>query len=336
MMILVFIFYEFLAGISMYYASGYILKKTYKKLDYNGNSDDDNSSDSIIKIASFMAGLTYMFSYFLIFNFKYPQHRVAYALAPIIFLSLIVGLENKKLKYIILTGFLWCVACADMHWTVDGAILLFSVLIFYFIFDIIKSSHKGKLKAFKKSLFFYSKSSIVLVISFICFSAYWFIPGLLMGGTSRYSSLIHAEYLELTNAQSTMINIITKQASYFQTDVVYANSSGIFSSSAIQTLLILLGLVVFIIGMMALLLKRKNRYVLFFSLFILISIFLVAMVNFLPEFGLWVITKAPLHDLYGWDFKWGIISQFVIFSLCFLLGFSIVEILIKIKRAVKK
>ncbi len=374
MMILVFIFYEFLAGISMYYASGYILKKSYlknnnkiitkKKIRYSifkkyfinlsvnpaekihresPNCDDKSiyrfpedqmvSNFYTIKIASFIAGLTYMWSYFLIFNFKYLHHKAAYALAPLIILFLIIGLENKKIKYIILTGFLWSVACADMHWTIDGAILLISFIGFCFIVDIVKINPNEKLKAFKKSLFFHLKYLITLLGSFICFSAYWFLPGFLMGGTSRYSAIMHTEYLELTNSQSTILNVLTKQASFFQPDVIYSTSLEIFSTSIIQNLLILLGLIVFIIGIAAVILKPRNKYVLFFAIFLLISIFLVTMVNLSLDFGLWVITKAPLHQIYGWAFKWGIISQFVIFSLCFLLGFSIVEILIRIKKS---
>ena len=68
-------------------------------------------------------------------------------------------------------------------------------------------------------------------------------------------------------------------------------------------------------------------------LLILISIFLATLVNLSLEFGTWLVTKAPLHEIYGWSFKTPVISQFVILSLCFLLGFSLVEIFTRIERS---
>lgn len=320
MFTLVFIFCEFVAGISMYYSSRYLLRKTYKIEEYK------------IAVASFSAGLAYMWSYYLIFNFKYPHHRAAYALAPFIVLTLIIGLENKKPKYIILTGFLWCLACMDMHWTVHGAILLFCVIIFYFILDYIKSSHKGRLRAFKRSLLFHAKSSVILTGSFICFSGYWFVPGFFMGGTSRYSAIIYAETYEYLWYQSTMTNLIGKQASYFQTSVVFEPTPGLLSSPVVQNLMLSLGMAVFIFGMMALIMKPKNRYVVFFAFFTLVAIFLSAIPLFSPELWFWFVDRAPLNGLYGWTFKWPAISHFITLSLAFLLGFSMVETQIRIEK----
>jgi hypothetical protein len=43
------------------------------------------------------------------------------------------------------------------------------------------------------------------------------------------------------------------------------------------------------------------------------------------------VLKAPLHGVYGWAFKTPIISEFIALSICFLLGFSIVEIFLRIE-----
>lgn len=321
MMVMVFIFCEFLAGISMYYASGYILKRSY------------NDNERLITIASIIAGLAYMWSYFIIFNFKYPHHRAAYALAPFMILTLIVGLENKKPRYIVITGFLWCVACMDMHWTVLGAILFFSIIIYYFLIDVIKLPDNGKLRTLKRALIYHLKSLVILVGSYICFSGYWLLPGYQMGGTSRYPPIIYAESHELFYSQSTMTNIMGKQASYFQPRVAFDPSVDFLSSSIMQNSVIALGLVFFIFGMTVLIMKPKNRYVVFFALFALIAIFLSAIAQFSSELWFWLVHRAPLHGLYGWVFKWSIISEFVILSLCFLSGFSIVEILTRIQES---
>ena len=72
--------------------------KTKKKIR-SPITTDDISLLSIIQTASIAAGLAYMWSYFLIFNYLYPFIRFAYALAPLIFLFLLIGLEKKQLRY---------------------------------------------------------------------------------------------------------------------------------------------------------------------------------------------------------------------------------------------
>ena len=69
-LVIIFIFIETLAGLSMYYASRYLLKKTYK------------NHDQKIIIASFSAGLAYMWSAYLIFQSFHPFMRVAFAFPP--------------------------------------------------------------------------------------------------------------------------------------------------------------------------------------------------------------------------------------------------------------
>ena len=239
--ILIFIFCEFLAGISMYYASRYFLTKTYGKVDSETFVDKivrcikcnkkqkisgklgekitvtcpecnikgtfffsklSESQYNIILTASIIAGLAYMWSFFMIYNYLYPFIRFAYAIAPFVVLFLIIGLERKKLKYAILTGFLWFLACTDLHWAVYGGILILSIILFYFILDIYHSPYKKIFQTFKTSLFLNIKYVLILVGSFICFSAYWFVTGFLMGGTSRYSAVINIDSFEFFYTES--------------------------------------------------------------------------------------------------------------------------------------
>lgn len=384
-----FIFCEFLAGISMYYASRYLLSKTYKKR-VNKNryellikcpnckniiSISDNSGENIfitcpqcdtkgfydlskkihekrpandnrlieveksvqnrINSAALVAGIAYMWSNFLLQNFLFPQHRFAYALTPFIILTLIIGIEKDKLHYIILTGFLWCIACADMHWTVHGAILLFCFLFYNFVLSLVEVLPHGFFNAFKTSFLTHLKYMIVLVGSFISFSFYWFLPGFLMGGTSRYPATIYAEINELFYSQNTMIHLMSDQHSTlsFYFTALFNSSPNFLNSSWMQNVLLLLGLVVFIFGMLALLLKPKNRYILFFSIFTFLILFIASIPMFSQGLYFWFATKAPLSNLYGWVFKRPMILQFLMLSISFLIGFSLVEVISKVEKS---
>ena len=317
-LILVFIFIEFTAGISMYYASRHVLQRTYKKINPK------------IVVASLIAGLAYMWSVYLIHHSFHPFIRVSYALAPLLLLMCMKGLETRKMKYLIFTGFIWCIASGDVHWVVYGAILLFSYILFNFIPELFNSSEENRLVKFKRALIFHLKSFGVLTASFIGFSAYWLLPGFLMGGTSRYGTTITASSLSQWYSRATFANIIRDQGEHHYAQEMFTSNSEILGSVFMQDLIYYIGFGVFIFGIIAILLVRKNRYVRFFTLFAIFTLFIATSVNIFPKIGNWLILKAPLSGLYGWALRTPKISQFLIFSLSFLLGFTVVELLSRI------
>jgi hypothetical protein len=320
-LILMFIFIEFLAGTSMFYVSRYLLKKTYR------------NKDLFITVAAFSAGLAYMWNTFLIQRTFHPILRLAYAIAPIIIITLIIGLENRKPKYIILTGFLWCLVCANTHWAVYGAILLFSFIVFNFLLEFAHSLHRGKLLAFKETFVPHLTYMIILVGFFAVFSAYWLVPGFLMGGTSRYGYVLAIERLQNFYSESSMIDIMSAYGQHHLAPSMFRTDSPILGNPAMRELMIVLNFGLFIVGMLALVLKPKNRYVAFFSIFALVSLFLATCVNVFPSFGIWLILDAPLHEWYGWAFRSSKISGLLVMSLCFLLGFTLMEILTRIRNS---
>ena len=324
MLLMVFIFVEFLAGTTMYYSSRYMLKKTYGNNSYR------------ISVASMCAGFSYMWSHFLIFNSFYPHIRAAYALAPLTILALIIGLEKKKPQYIIAAGFLWALSCMDPHWIVHGAILLFSIVVFYLFLNTYHRLSEGRFKAFLRSFTIQAKSSMILVMSFFCFSFYWFLPGMMMGGTSRYMSIIYEESSEVYYSRATMTNMMGKQASHFQPSVILESPPDILASTLMQNIMVAMGLTVFVFAMMALKLRPKNRYVLYFSSLAIFTIFMGSMPLFSNELYVWFVNDAPLSGFYGWDFKWPIISQFIVLSISFLLAFSFMEVSSRLEGLIPK
>ena len=319
-LVLVFISIFFLSGIFMYYSSKCLLTRSY---------DEKNIT---ILIASISSGLAYMWSTFVIYQVYHPLILAAFAFAPLLIITFITGIERKKIRYIILTGFLWCLMCGAVHWVVYGAILLFGYLLFSFISDNTSHIIDKKYQVIKKSISSHIKYLLILLFSFICFSAYWIIPGYLMGGTSRYSKTIGIETFEFWYSGSSFKEAISMHSSRFISSETFSPRPELLDSTPMGSILTILGVGVFLFAITALIFNHKNRYVRFFSIFSLISIFLTVCFNVIPEFGQWLVLEAPLHNLYGWAFKTPKISQFIILSVSLLLGFGVFEIIDRIMK----
>ena len=314
-LLMVFIFNRTLAGVSMYYASRYLLKRSYKKINIK------------ITVASFVAGFAYLANGYLTHHSTHPLIQASFAFAPLIILSLIVGLERKKLRYVVLAGFLWSMVSGDVHWIVFGAILLYAFIFYNFIATYVRSFHEGKLRALKTSFFEFFKNSAILGVSFFSFSAYWFIPGFLMGGSSRFAQYLEPESLVQWYNKATLLNIISRQD---DSPKAYHVGEELLSSLGSHDVAIWIGVGIFLIGMLAIVLKPKNRYVIFFFIFAVITVFLTTCVNIAPRIGTWIILEAPFHGYYGWALRTPKISQLVSLSMGFLLAFTVMEMLRRI------
>ncbi len=320
MLVMIFIFTRTLAGVAMYYASSHFLKRSY------------GTRNKKVIIASLSAGLAYMWSAYVIYHTFHPFILAAYSLAPIALLTLVLGFERKRLRYIVLTGFLWCIMCGDVHWMVYGPILFFGYILFHFTGDLVHSSQDGEKGFFKRSVITHMSHSALLILSFIVFSAYWLIPGYFMGGSSRYADTLSIDSLDQFYQESTLPNVITKHSAHYIVSELFIPSWEVLETSTMESLLVLLGMGLFLFCVLAPILNSKNRYVWFFTIFGSISIFLAVCVNLTPSIGHWMILKAPFSSYYGWAFKTPKISQFVIFSMSFLLAFSAYEVLGRIRR----
>ena len=320
MLVMVFIFTKTLAGVAMYYTSSYFLKRSY------------GTHRKRIMIASLTAGLAYMWSAYAIYHTFHPFILTAYSLAPLALLSLVVGMEKKRLRYIVLTGFLWCIMCGDVHWMVYGPILFFGYILFHFAGDLARSSNEGKSGYLKISIITHLSHSALLILSYLIFSAYWLIPGYFMGGSSRYAETLSIESLDHFYQESTLPNVVTKHSAHYIVSELFTPSWKVLDSPAMESLLVVLGVGLFLFCVLAPILNSRNRYVRFFAIFGSIAIFLAVCVRLMPPIGRWLILKAPFNSYYGWAFKTPKISQFVIFSMCFLLPFSIYEVLSRIRR----
>ena len=319
-LVLILIVSQTLAGVSMYYMSRYLLSRSFEASHY------------IVFSSSLFTGFAYSCSNFFISHGIHPFIRLTYALAPFLILSIIVGIEKRKRRFFVLAGFIWCGMIGSIHWLVYGAILVCSIIGIYFLSDLIKTKREGCIKKIGQSIFFHFTSAIIIIVSFILFSSYWILPGFLMGGTSRYKNILTTQNLESWYSRTSMIELMRMNSTNTPTSTVYSSDGFIFGSIELLNLLFILGLAIFLFGILAIIFKPKNRYTTLFSIILIGSLFLVTMIDITPQLFFWFIFEAPFHNWYGWAFRTPKFSQFIAISLFTLMGFSMVGLQIRLQK----
>ncbi len=312
-----FIFVSFLAGASMFYASRYFLIKSYGK-------------DRFTSFVPALLGIAYMWNAYMLFQSFHPYIRAGFAMAPLVVLSLYKGLETSKLRWIVCAAAIWSIACGDLHWVAYGGILFSSIVIFHWVQDMVASSDAKT--RFKRSMFHVAVFA-VLFGSVMILSMHWLLPGVLMGSTSRYGWLITSDQLVSWYEASTLSLLFQRQAFHFKTETFFDVYEPISRHPFMMGLVALLGFTSVVSALVALVLKPKNGYVVFFGIFFLISMFITGIPNFAPDLGVWIIMEAPLHGLYGWAFRTPKSAQLIFISVCFLMGFTFLEVLRRTNRS---
>ncbi len=333
MVMLVLIFIKALAGISMYFSIRYLLKKTF-------NLEDDEIKGLKIWAACLLPALLYMWSSYGIYHAFHPAIMAAYALGPLMFLTLVKGINERNPKMLILAGFLWSVSCGAVHWTIYGPLLLLGYIFYSVVRRLIAiiirkksraENDRNKRSDSKKYFITHLSSLFILLVSFAGFSAYWLIPGFFMGGTGRYSGTMDASSLEMSYARSSIMDIFTRYSSHAVESDIYMSQSAFANGAGFEGIITIMGIFVFLVAISAIFMKPRNRYVQFFFIFGSLIVLLTVLVHYFPSTGNWLINNAPFSGIYGWSLRTPKISQFIVLALSFLSAFSIYLILQKIK-----
>lgn len=172
-----------------------------------------------------------------------------------------------------------------------------------------------------------------LLFIFFGFAAFWIIPGVGMGGASLYGVSLTSDSLTRMNVgKSTVLDMVGKQGVHHMSDDMFL-AEGFLGTPLMQDILFVMGFTLFILAFSSLFLRPRNRYVIYFSLLALVSIFLSAMIDLAPDLSIWIIQDAPFANWYGWVFKTPKISQLILLSLSFMIGFTMIELLIRLDRS---
>lgn len=347
-----FIFTFFIAGLSSYLLTYYIVRIYDNKNNQNNKDNEiyDRNRKFIISIGSCITAIIYMYNpislgFFWAYGF-YPT----YALLPIILLLIIKSFVDRKSIYPYITAIFMMLASTSIH----GIIWIFIILIYSFIFFTFVNFDL-------KKFLFNSKMIAIISILYLVLMSFWIFPTIFIvinGGSTqppynfkesmlnKFSStssldnsfrllsgtrfLISPEFIGL-NISKERIPIITSSLSY---------KSITNPSSVDNPFWIVFSYIIPILVAASLILYRSSplkKMVRFFIILSIISIFLNLGTNSpFPYIYKWLALDAPWSEDLGWMFR--VPYRLLIFAtlgfsvLCGLTIFKILEIGIENKK----
>lgn len=252
--------------------------------------------------AALITSLFYMFNPWSMSRIVHFFHWLAYAFTPLIFLCFVNLLKTKKGIYILLTSFLLTLIAFSPHFIFYNLLSLGSYLIMILIFDLKKRDFKGAIHKIRVSL--------LAFILFLIFSSVWLIPYIFISlQKAKFLAPLYIlrqfDILEANKGVS-LINIITLNIHF-----TAKNYLGYF-----------LSLLIFVSIILNIILNRKLKMALFFSILAIISLFISSVSIFFP-FLYYTIISLP----FGWLFREITrIGGLLAFSYSFIFGFLYLKI----------
>jgi len=265
------------AGFSMYTLVTVLAKEMFRK-----------SSDKSVAVAGFCSSIIYMFNPWIMSRMAHFYLLVGYASAPFALLSFIKSLESRKALHIVSCAVFWTLASSTAHYAFFTTILLSSWLIYL----IILASRKGG--AYFSCFCLKSIKVVVLtVLLYVAFNACWILPSLKEYGAEipRPSYTLYYELIDLFSRNSDFINVV-RLSGYWWQRVQYIPSFLNEIAGFALPLTILLGL----------LMRKKDRHVVYFSLmsgiFILLGMGSKSIIPYKT-----IVFHIPMVSNLGWLFR---------------------------------
>ena len=283
---------ETLAGMAVFFLSFYVLRKTHSKIGKN-----------ILTFASFISGFIYMFNPYILQLSHHITLKLGYSLFPLYILFLLLSFEENKLSYLVFSAFLLTLLSSTPHYTVFGLASLFFSTVFFSITE----------KRINCITIFFKIISL-----YILFSAYWLIPFILatiQGEELSPTYLLTKETVNMLSRNANLVNVFQFYTGW-TVDKLFANPPiAILSPDILNVIRIL----VTFVSLFSLFHIRKNKYVIFFSLILLIFVPFAGGTKIFPELYYWL----TFNFSFGWIFRAPEkLIVFIVLSISALLAFS--------------
>lgn len=262
-----------MAGLSSYLASFWIGRRKFSR-----------ASERAVCVAAFTVSVIYMLSPWSMNRIEHFFLWTGYALAPLILVGAMKGLEDHDVKTLALTGFLWTVASTSAHYTIFLFMLVLGALIYQNPLRARWPQRIGLLRSF-----------LILLTTFLVTSMYWIAPYIasLLEGVSGPPAVLTVEVVNMLSASSGPLNAFRGIGYWWpRTDMALQGELGVAW-----------GVASYIVPVMAFsaLLFRRDRLTL--SLTAMALIFFVLSMG--TNWGLggaysWLTFDAPLSRQIGW------------------------------------
>ena len=308
-----------ISGLSMYYLTTTLINTRTAKFK---------------RLAGLISGLFYMLNPYVAINIL-PLRQVSYiiyALLPLIFGIFVKGLtEKRNIRFAIIAAFVMLLPTSVY---VDPSFIPFTFLplLLYLIFFILTNPKKT-------ALFSAFKFSVALVVTWILLNLYWLIPDVYSFSNefekvaSAYSSL-GVSFQSIVQLNSAPILGAIRLLGYWGLNSGYKGAPYFIWASAYQNpLLIVISFLIPILAFTPALLKPKDKHVLFFTSFAIISLLLVNGSN--SPVGNWIYSHIPLFGaLFNTPYlRFG---MYIVLAYAFLIGYALTEISSRLTTHLKK
>lgn len=295
------------------------------------NQDYQISNENML--GAFFAGFVYMWSPFIVGQAVHPFIRISHGILPFLALSFFYIFETKQKRFIFLSAILWALITCSVHWIIYGP-MLFVAFTLHWLFYEIKNSEKQR-KLLVEKVTFSLSSLFLLVLFYLGYSAFWFLPGLFMGGVSLYGDRPIVEVYDLLYRNAAPSRI-TRFMGNWVIDEKYITTNPFINLDIIFLIFLFCSIMAVLLAIMALYFYPKDHYVSFFSFFSIIIFFLLT--GPYINSGLFEIflTDLPLHDYYAWAFRSPKFQVLLLLAIAVLDGYSVPIIIHRISEMIQK
>ena len=249
------IFAETIAGISMYIFSYYLLHRLFDK-------ENEKISQFYISSVSFIAGILYMINPYVLQLSHHITLKIAYSFFPLFLFSIYYLVIQKNIKALIIFTLSYLLISSAYHYFFYGMPWILVILIYYLFIEklYVFSSLKLFIKNVKKEI----KYLLAGIFLFFVLSSFWLIPGFLIKLNSPDvgpAYILSDRMVEVLSKNAHLINVLTL-------------STGWTIKKHYSTLPYLY-IFLFIIGIFSLIISKKNKKIYIHSIF-WISILLIS------------------------------------------------------------
>lgn len=308
-----------LSGLSMYYmTTALICHKNFK----------------FKRLAGLISGIFYMLNPYVAINIM-PLRQVSYiiyALLPLVFSIFVKGLNEKRgIKFAMVTALVTSLATSvyvDPSFIPLTLLPLFIYLLFFILINLKKTV---VFSAFKFTTAFLAIWAIL--------NLYWLIPDVssysseLEKVASGYNS-IGMSFQSTVQLNSAPILGAIRLLGFWALDSGYKGDPYFTWASTYQNpILIVISFLVPLLTFVALLLKPKDKHVLFFTSFTIISLLLVN--GSYSPLGNWIYSSVPLFAMF-FNTPYLRFGMYVTLAYAFLIGYALTELFNRFTSHLKK
>jgi hypothetical protein len=296
------------SGLSMYYLATTLLK---------------NKSSQFKNLAGLISSLFYMLNPYVALNIL-PLRQVSYiiyAVSPLALALFIKGLHSKKTITPAFIAVIPLLLVTSIF--VDPSfvpLILFPLFIYLLFFLVTNPNRVSICRALK--------FSFVAIFIWILLNLYWLIPDLFAASnelakvTSAYAS-VGVSFQAIVQMNSAPLFGAFRLLGYWALDSGYRGDPYILWGSTYQNpLLVLIGFMLPFLAFIPLLIRSKEKHVVFFTLFAVISLFLVN--GDLSPLGRLMYSSIPFFSSF-FNTPYLRFGMFLALAYAFLIGFTLAE-----------